>query len=105
MIGGCGNCGEMSGAAARLLRRAGVQASIHAVDYEGRRAFTLVGAKLRQALDDVGLTDYHGCWVVDAWAGIVCPATRYGDTFLSKRNTWAERGKMILHGEQWINAK
>ncbi|WP_309835072.1 hypothetical protein [Caballeronia sp. LZ065] len=104
MIWGCGNCGEMSGAAARLLRRAGVQASIYGVDYKGSHAFTMVGDVPDRAMDHVGLTDYDGCWVVDAWAGIVCPATRYCDTFLRKMNTWTGRGKMIMHGEHWVRA-
>ncbi|MDR5759534.1 hypothetical protein [Caballeronia sp. LZ035] len=104
MIWGCGNCGEMSGAAARLLRRAGVPASIHAVDDKGSHAFTLVGEIPEHARDNVRLTDYDGCWVVDAWAGIVCPATRYCETFLRKMDTWAQRGKKILHNKRWIRA-
>lgn len=104
MIWGCGNCGEMSGAAARLLRRSGVQASIYAVDYEGSHAFTLVGQVPDQATDHVGLTDYGGCWVVDTWAGIVCPAPGYCETFLRKMDAWAKRGKKILHGGHCINA-
>ncbi|MDR5782529.1 hypothetical protein QCE63_24300 [Caballeronia sp. LZ065] len=102
LLSRAGNCQEMAGAAAQLILSNGGQATVYAVDYQGSHAFTLVGHVPPGAIDHVGLQDYDGCWVVDPWAGLVCPARDYCGAFDQQMSTWAGRHKLLSWNNEWI---
>jgi hypothetical protein len=102
MTRGAGNCQEMAGAAAQMVLANGGHATVYAVDFNGSHAFTLVGRAPASAIDHVGMQDYQGCWVVDPWAGLLCPAPVYCSAFDQQMRNWAERGKMISNHGEWI---
>lgn len=97
-----GNCQEMAGAAAQLIVSNGGQGTVYAVDYQGSHAFTLVGRVPASAQDHVGLQDYEDCWVVDPWAGLVCPAQDYCHAFDQKMAKWAGQHKALSWNNEWI---
>lgn len=99
-----GNCQEMAGAAARLVRLNGGFAQLYCVDDKGSHAFCLVGQPPMTASDAVNFSDYAGYWVVDPWAGIICPAGHYTMQFHAKMHKWRSVNKQILDHGQWIHA-
>jgi hypothetical protein len=106
-----GNCDEMSRLAVDEARKLGLRAHAWGFVHEGKpasHAFALVDLP-RDTLSSayaVGDTrrNFDGgddFWIVDPWAGICCPGSKYDALFVAKMDKWAAQNKHIFHQGEW----
>jgi hypothetical protein len=106
-----GNCTEMARMAVVEARKMGLRADIWSFLQNGEpsaHAFALVELRRENlssayALGSERRTFDRGddFWVVDPWAGICCPGSKYDPAFVAKMEKWAAQNKQIYHGGKW----
>lgn len=101
---GAGNCGEMSGSAAQIVKMSspGTAVAQYRIGNQGAHAFALTGAPATRFVAGQGnavdlLNAPADAWVMDPWAEIVCPAREYPRLFKEKMHVWDLEGKLVMH--------
>jgi hypothetical protein len=97
---GSGNCDQMAAVAADIVLKNRGAATVWRMP---GHSFTMVGGPKKGTVQDS--TDFSesafiDAWIVDPWAGIVCPANQYNRQFSNTMSLWQTEGKKIIttHG-------
>ena len=110
---GAGNCGEMAVLSRQVINNSGGRAyEWYAGD---SHAFTVVGGPSTKPQGSVTFSEpqWADAWIVDAWAGIACPAPEYTQKLEQTMGKWAADGWTIRNGtnpamsptdKQWLDA-
>jgi hypothetical protein len=93
---GSGNCDQMAGAAAAIVKEQGGNAAVWQMP---GHVFALVGGPRRGLTSttyDFSESIFRDAWVADPWAGITCKAIEYKQLLKDKMAEWSKDGKELL---------
>jgi hypothetical protein len=93
---GSGNCDQMAGAAAAIVKEQGGNAAVWQMP---GHIFALVGGPRRgftSTTYDFSESIFRDAWVADPWAGITCKAIEYKQLLKDKMAEWSKDGKELF---------